>query len=118
MIYNLAGPINLVDSRESPGIQIADVLSSSLTYALNHPDSGVSKIWLKLIEDVPANQIIPETKHMDMTQQGAFVNSLVLVELVDRSIRGLNLFVDMPEFVLGSRYLYSQGIPDAALAAP
>lgn len=118
VIYNLAGPINLVDSRVSPGIQIADVLSSSLNYARNHPDAGVSKTWLKLIEDVPANQIIPETKHIDTTQQGAFVNYLVLVELVDRSIRGLNLFEDMPEFVLGSRYLYSQGIPDAALAVP
>ena len=49
---------------------------------------------------------------MDLTQQGAFVNSLVLVELVDRSIRGLNLFEDMPEFVLGARYLYSHGIPE------
>ena len=54
VIYNLAGPINLVDSRESPGIQIADVLSSSLAYALNHPDAAVSKAWLSLMEDVPA----------------------------------------------------------------
>ena len=30
-IYNLAGPINLVDSKASPGVQIADLLSSSLS---------------------------------------------------------------------------------------
>ena len=118
VIYNLAGPINLVDSRESPGIQIADVLSSSLTYALNHPHAAVSKTWLELIKDVPANQIIPEAKHIDPEQQGAFVNSLVLVELVDRSIRGLNLFEDMYKFVLGARYIYSHGIPEAASTAP
>ena len=116
-IYNLAGPITLVDSKESPGIQIADVLSSSLVYALNHPDTAISKKWLRLIEDVPANQIIPDSKHMDLTQLGAFVNSLVLVELVDRSVKGLNLFEDMAEFVLGARYLYSQEVHETTLAA-
>ena len=118
VIYNLAGPINLVDSRESPGIQIADVLSSSLTYALNHPHGAVSKTWLKLIKDVPANQIIPEAEHIDLEQQGAFVNSQVLVELVDRSIRGLNLFEDMAEFVLESRYHYSHGNHEAPSDVP
>lgn len=37
IVYNLSGPINLVDSKESHGVQIADVLSSSLTYALKNP---------------------------------------------------------------------------------
>ena len=105
-IYNLAGPIKLVDSKASPGVQIADVLSSSLAYAKRNPDEDISKEWIDILKDVPANQIIPEMDDVDLNKEHVFVNSMVLRELVDRSVRGENLFEGMDDFVLSVRALY------------
>ena len=42
LVYNLAGPIQLVDSRKYPGVQIADVLASSLAYSLKNNEENFS----------------------------------------------------------------------------
>ena len=106
IIYNLSGPISLLDSRESHAVQIADVVSSSLAYAYKNPEDEISKEWIGLMKDVPNNQIIPELTDMDLTLDRAFVNSMVLVELVERSVKGHDLFDNMNDFVLAARSLY------------
>ena len=111
-IYNLAGPIKLVDSKTSPGIQIADVLSSSLAFAKKNPEESISKEWLDILEDVPANQIIPDIEDVDLTTERAYVNSMVLRELVDRSVKGQNLFEGMREFVLYVQTLYPRYVDE------
>ena len=113
IIYNLSGPINLVDSKNSPGIQIADVLSSSLAYALRNPDEENAKKWLSIIEDVPANQIIPDMNQVDLMQEEAFVNTTVLGELVDRSVRGQNLFENMTDIILSARSVFPEFVCEA-----
>ena len=115
IIYNLSGPINLVDSKDSHGIQIADVLSSSLAYALKNPDEENAKKWLSLLEDVPANQLKPDLNQVDLTQEGAFINTMVLGELVDRSVRGQNLFESMPDIILSARSIFLQYVHETAL---
>ena len=106
--YNLSGPINLVDSKDSHGVQIADVVSSSLAYAYKNPNEDASKEWMNLMREVPANQIIPESIHIDLTQEGAFVNAMVLRELVDRSIEGQNLFENMNDLIMMAISVYPE----------
>ena len=105
-IYNLAGPINVVDSKAAPGVQIADVLASSLAYASRNPDEKIVEEWLGLLEDLTVNQIAPNFDDVDIWKQQTYVNSLVLRELVDRSVKGLSLFVGMDEFILSAKSTY------------
>jgi len=100
VIYNLAGPIQLEDSRNCPGIQIADVIASSVAYALNNPDDGSSQEWLGLAEEMIAAAVWPEFKHIDLRLESPAVNSSVLCELHERSIRGENLLDGLREFIL------------------
>lgn len=100
VIYNLAGPIQLEDSRNCPGIQIADVIASSVAYALNNPDDGFSQEWLGLAEEMMAATVWPEFKHIDPSLEGPAVNSAVLRELHERSIRGEELLDGLREFIL------------------
>ena len=104
--YNLKSQIQLVDSKGSHGIQIADVVASSIAHAYRNPDDRVSKEWIALMADAYANQIIPETIDVDLDSEEAYTNSLVLSELADRSVKGHNLFDDMASFVLNAKSLH------------
>jgi len=108
VIYNLAGPLNMVDSKASHGVQIADVMSSSLLYALRNPDKEFCQEWLHILETAPINEIIPEASHADLAKEEPFVNTFILRELVDRSVKGLNLFDNMLDLILTSKELYPQ----------
>ena len=74
VVYNLASPLNLVDSRRHPGVQIADILSSSVAYALNHRDDELSQQWLTIVEDVIGNAIRPDFSLLDPDTEGAFIS--------------------------------------------
>lgn len=100
LIYNLAGPISLVDSKTSPGVQIADVLSSCVAYVMKNPDEVISAEWLDILQDVPTNYIVPNMDDVDLTRLRTHVNAMVLIELADRSVQGRSLFEGMDEFVL------------------
>ena len=104
--YNLKRQIQLVDSKDSHGIQIADVVASSIAHAYKNADDGVSKEWISLLKDAPANPIIPETTHLDLDSEEAYTNSMVLCELADRSVKGHDLFDDMASFVLNAKSLH------------
>ena len=104
--YNLLGPINLIDSKQSYGVQIADVMSGSIAYAFKNPDEEFSKEWLKLMKDVPSNRIAPDLSQIDLTQEVAFVNTAVLLELVNRSIKGQNPFTNMEDIIAATKSIY------------
>ena len=110
--YNLAGPINLVDSKMSSGVQIADVLSSTLAYAYKNPDEETAKEWIDILKDVPANLIIPDMDDIDLKKRRTFVNTKILIELVRRSIEGENLFDEMDEFVLYVEELFPRYVEE------
>ena len=97
--YNLAGPINFVNSKMSSGVQIADVVSSSLAYAYKNPDEEHSREWIHILANVPNNQIFPDTDYIDLSKEKAFVNAMVLEELMNRTIKGQNLFEGMEEYI-------------------
>ena len=103
VIYNLATEIILEDSKKSPGIQIADVIASSVAYALNNPKDEVSEKWLKLAEEMVAETIVPDFKHIDLTQEGPMINSIVLVQIQERSIRGEDLLADLGQLILAAK---------------
>lgn len=109
LTFNLKGPITLVDSRKSHGVQIADVLASSISHALRYPDEDHSKEWLALANDmISGESIVPDSRMLDLSQREPFVNGLVLRELVNRSVKGSSVFSRMPEFIEAANYAYYQ----------
>lgn len=116
IIYNLSGPLNMVNSKASHGVQIADVMASSLLYALKNPEKEFCQDWLRFLEPSPINEVIPDATLADISNEGGFVNTLILRELVDRSVRKANLSENMADFILNSRALYPQYVLEAASA--
>ena len=102
--YNLSNSVRLVDSSEYPGVQIADVLASSIAHALKNPGLEESQEWLSIMGgEVVCLPLRPEVSYIDLNRVDTAVNSLVLKELVDRSIKGESLFIDMAEFVVWTK---------------
>lgn len=108
LVYNLSGPLNMVDSKASHGVQIADVISSSLLYALKNPSEDFCQEWRRFLEPSPINEITPDASYADLAEEETFVNMCILRELVDRSVRGLDLFDGLIECILSARALYPQ----------
>ncbi len=110
--FNLARPIELIDSQQSPGIQIADIISSSIAFALRSPEDEISKGWLKLAEGMFSTFcILPNLSAIDLNERDPFINSLILHELVDRTLKGRSLFSDMTNFITTARRLYRLSPP-------
>lgn len=109
LTYNLASPINLVDSMHYPGIQIADVFASSLCYALNNQDDAFCK---ELIEKfgpaISECSVVPDLDYVDLRTESGFVNSLLLQELVERQCRGKDLYDGLPGIIRASRQVFPQ----------
>ena len=117
MTFNLAQPIQLVDSRSSPGIQIADVFASAAAYVLKKRNDQATPAWVpKLHACLDHSCVVPDVERIDLAQEEPFVNCLILHELVERSVRKEDLFEGMPEFIATSRRTYREKFLSGELA--
>lgn len=98
--FNLARPVDLVESSQHPGIQIADVLASTLAWSLRERESDDAREWLSIVESCGCDgSVLPDTKHVDLDERGPVINAMVLRELVRRSLVKKDLCRGMPEFI-------------------
>ncbi len=103
--FNLAKAIELVRSDLTPGIQIADVVSSALAHALQNRTEEYSGEWLRKFDDASAinpNSIMPmsESEANDkILGPSGRRNTLVLQELMTRCRNGSNLLDNIERFV-------------------
>ena len=111
LTFNLARPPEFVNSRNYPGVQLADVIASAIAMAMqkkirNQLDkqchAWLTKVHPAIVEDC----ILPELKAIDLDRSGGFVNTMILTELVDRSLQKKNLFDGMPEYIESVRRAY------------
>ena len=106
--FNLKAQPLLASSHDHPGLQLADVVATATATVLKNKYRNITNgeevgKWERIIwESLSDNNIWPDYTMLDWNQPKCFVNTLVLNELVDRSLRGQNLFEDMPEFVLNA----------------
>jgi hypothetical protein len=107
LTYNLAGPIVFLNSKESPGIQIADVITSSIAHAYKNPEEDYSKEWLRFAEPMfTTTCMLPDLEYINLKKRDPFINGLILLELVTRSLEGRSLFTDMAEYIATARRVY------------
>lgn len=107
--FNLAREPQLVNSKNCPGVQIADVFSSAVANAWQktfwQQADSTEKRWLEItlpchLED----NVRPDLDRIDLTTQSGFVNAIILLQLADRSLKKENLFHGMPELIATSQW--------------
>ena len=85
--FNLTEPINLVDSKDFAGVQLADAVAAAFSYACNSDNTDEFAVkWRELIEDVVTyGSVFPDFNHVDPSSLEARRNGMILQELVRRS---------------------------------
>ena len=85
--FNLTEPINLVDSKDFAGVQLAEAVAAAFSYACNSDNTDEFAVkWRELIEDVVTyGSVFPDFDHVDPSSLEARRNGMILQELVRRS---------------------------------
>ena len=99
LVYNLAGPVNLVDSKKYPGVQLADVLASSVAYCLRNEGEEFSDRCLEFTDRSVTLTVGPEPDEFLEPGSKGDLSMLVLQELLERSVRGEDLLDGMGEYI-------------------
>ena len=106
VIYNLADPFRFVDSKQFPGIQIADIWATSLAYAFRHRDDEICQRWLEIAEPTIDCVLFPEDQFIDIYDEGPFLNRALLVELSRRSVKGESVTFGIEDFIDAAEFTY------------
>jgi len=98
--FNLSGPIQLVDSREIHGIQLADAVAAAFVYAARTTGNDHASRWKELLPKVAAyGSVIPDMDYMDLNRLDVQRNTILMIELHSRAQEGQPLLDGLPEYV-------------------
>ncbi|EGR1072233.1 DUF3800 domain-containing protein [Vibrio cholerae] len=99
--FNLTEPINLVDSQDYAGVQLADAVAAAFSYACNRDNQDEFAIkWRGLIEDVVTyGSVFPDFDHIDPSRMEALRNGMILQELARRSENNEDLLFGITDFI-------------------
>ena len=102
IVYNLSEQICLVDSKQFPAVQIADVWASALAYAYKHPTDSFSRKCLEVSDsnDIVVNTVFPDASHVDIKLPVPFLNWVILMKLCERSIAGEPLTSNIGDYYI------------------
>jgi hypothetical protein len=109
--FNLKQSIQLVDSKNYAGIQLADVLASAAARVFSASLTGkvrpIERDWLTLMEPMIMDDVIwPDFENLDLDKRGPFVNTGILIELTERCLTRQDLFEGMPEHIYTLHEMY------------
>ena len=98
LTFNLAQPVQFVSSSSHYGVQLADIVSSTLLQAVKR----ISEDWTKeMCEEIEPHLhddcILPNLEAVDLGSPKGAVNGLVLRELGERAQKGLDPLVGMEQ---------------------
>ncbi len=95
-VFNLKQSIQFKDSKESAGIQLADVVASSATYALKKDDKSL----LQILDEGNINEsMFPTLEHVNLDKKQPPLNLKVLQELANRARNKSDPLLGMYEFI-------------------
>jgi hypothetical protein len=106
-----ARPIGFGDSRDHPGLQLADLVASAATASL-HGDierRGLAPIVDALNEHIHPHSVMPDFDQLDLTSRKAAVNWMILFGLGERAQRGEDPYALLPELYLEGERSFDRG---------
>lgn len=101
LTYNLK-EINLVDSKKFHGVQLADVLSSSVAFCFQQfqeVDDFVSEVRSILSSKLVYGSVYPNYDYMNLESIDVQLNACIFEELIDRATQGISLLSDIESFI-------------------
>ena len=105
--FNLTRPIRLVNSKESEGVQVADVVAAVTAKLSSNNYGGVDDPHMARFPDLISphlhRSIWPDLSDVDLRTPKCFMNTMILHHLLDQSLAGENLYEGLPEL---ARYAY------------
>lgn len=99
--YNLK-EINLVDSKEFYGIQLADVLSSSAAYSFvqfQETNEFIEKLRELLSTRIVYGSVFPNYDYMNLNSKSVRLNACIFEELIDRAKQKRGLINDIEGYI-------------------
>ena len=94
-LFNLKEPIQFVSSVTSYGIQIADIIAGTASFALKTKDAE----FLEMVDAAKTEEcVFPTLQNIDLRQKAPFLNGVVLKELSERALGGYEPLDGMREF--------------------
>jgi len=111
--FNLSGPIQLVDSKQVHGVQLADVVAAACIYAINGGECAHADKWRSYLPEFAIyGSIVPDMENIDLNRLEVQRNAVVLLELHSRATNGTPLLEGMAEYIdLVSHALVYNPIP-------
>jgi hypothetical protein len=107
LTYNMARPLQFVDSRQQTGVQLADVLASALLYAMrNRASDSTCMKWLQMYDSagaIHADSCMPDPDLLDLERPDGVVNYTILLELMRRTDAGEDILREMGDFIAIAR---------------
>jgi hypothetical protein len=121
--FNLKSPLKLASSIDHPGLQIADVLASVTAHVWKNAYRGTltaeGKEWqAQLLKHMDDDSIWPDFSFADLSAPGCFANTILLQELISRSIEGQDLFDGLPQVFRAAYKLHPKFLAENAALIP
>lgn len=107
LTFNLATQICFVNSSTCPGIQLADIVASSMAFVICNRKNTLSKEWIEILSTkLGGSSLLPDSDDINLQKGNPFINGLILEELIERSVKGEDVFAAMPEFIQKAKNAY------------
>lgn len=100
--YNLK-EINLVDSKEHPGVQLADIIATASTYSFQMfeaSDEFAEQIREKLLPRLVYASIFPDFDYINLEKKEVQLNALIFEELIGRTKAGIPILEDIEGYIV------------------
>lgn len=107
--YNLSKPINFVNSKDYPGIQLADIIAYTFQYALVNKTKETDAWKEPLFNMYSETSIFPDREEINPHLFNVKRNHLLFMEIMRRTIEKQDLLENLQETVLNiTQYLRFQ----------
>ena len=108
--YTLASPIEFEDSRDHPGLQLADIIAGAAAYTLvQRPGPQFAEIQSMLMRHIHRDTVMPDFDYVKLGSREVDVNWLVLMELGERAVRGDDPAFGLVEFYRAAEATWEPG---------
>lgn len=109
----------MADSKNTPGLQIADVLASATAFVWRSAYRGATdevQAWQRMLQGHFGDENIwPDLSYADLSTPECFANTMVLHELIERSVKREDLYEGLPEVFLAAKTLHPRFLAETGL---
>jgi len=105
LTYNLK-EINMVDSKEHAGVQLADIVATASTYSMQvhqEADEYIQKLRSILMPKVIYASVFPDYEQIDLMQKKTQLNALLFEELIQRTENKIPVLDNIEGYIFSTK---------------